>query len=286
MELFVLNTLNGVSFGAILFLLGSGLSLIFGVMGMLNLAHGALYMVGAFVGWTIALKFGLNYWLAVFAGGVAAALIGLVMERGFFRGLYKKLNKQVLLTFGFIYILTNLCMWIWGAIPKELFTAPLLVGSFPVMGGSYSISRIAVTVIGLALAVVLWWLQDKTRIGAIIRAGMDDKEMTMGLGINVAVVSTAVFCLGCFLAGAAGVIGANLFGVNLDLGLSILLLALVVVVVGGMGSVQGALLGGIVIGLMISFGKALFPQLSLFLVYLVMIVILLVKPSGLLGKKN
>lgn len=285
MELFVLNVLNGISFGAILFLLGSGLSLIFGVMGILNLAHGALYMVGAFVGWTIAVQQGLNFWSAVLAGGLTSGLLGLVMERGFFRYLHRMLNEQVLLTFGFLYILTNLGLWIWGAVPKAPFTAPILSGSFHVIGEwSYSTARIAITLIGIALAAGLWWLQDKTRVGAIIRAGMDDKEMTTGMGINYGLVATAVFFLGCFIAGAAGVIGAHLFGVTLELGLSILLLALVVVVIGGAGSVQGALLGGMLIGLIISFGKALFPELSMFVVYLAMIIILLVKPSGILGK--
>jgi len=284
-ELFVLNMLNGISFGAILFLLASGLSLIFGVMGILNLAHGVLFMVGAFVGWTIAVQSGLNFWLAVLAGGFAGGLLGLIMERGFFRYLHRMLNEQVLLTFGFIYILTNLSLWIWGGVPKAPFTASILSGSFHIIGDwSYSTARIVISLIGIALAVGLWWLREKTRIGAIIRAGMDDKEMTIGLGINYGLVATAVFSLGCFVAGASGVMGAHLFGVTLELGLSILLLALVVVVVGGTGSVLGALVGGILIGLIISFGKALFPELSMFVVYLAMIVILLVKPSGILGK--
>jgi branched-chain amino acid transport system permease protein len=285
MELIVLNILNGISFGVILFLLGSGLSLILGVMGMLNLAHGALYMVGAFVGWTIARQLGLNYVLAIFSAGVVAGLIGLIMERGFFRYLYKQLNEQVLLTFGFLYILTNLSLWIWGPNAKAPFTAEILSSSFPIMGWIYPTARIAIIFIGVALAIGLWWLQEKTRVGAIIRAGMDDKEMLEVLGINLGVVSTALFVLGAFIAGASGVIGAQLFGVNLELGLNILLFALVVVIVGGTGSVQGALVGGVIIGLIISFGKALFPELAMFFIYLVMIVILIIKPSGILGRK-
>ena len=287
MELLVLNVLNGISFGAILFLLCSGLSLIFGVMGILNLSHGALYMVGAYVGWTIAVQEGLNFWLAVLAGGGVAGILGLIMERGFFRHLHGMINEQVLLTFGFIYILTNLGLWIWGGVPKPPFTAPGLTGSIEIMGDwTYSKARLVITGIGIVLAAALWWLQAKTRIGIIIRAGMDNKEMTMGLGINYEAVATAVFFLGCFLAGGAGVIGSHLFGIQLELGMSILLLAIVVVVVGGTGSVQGALVGGILIGLIISFGKALFPQISMFLVYLTMIAILLIKPSGIMGKKT
>lgn len=287
MELVVLNILNGISFGAILFLLCSGLSLIFGVMGILNLSHGALYMIGAYVGWTIAVQEGLNFWLAVLAGGGVAGLLGLIMERGFFRHLHGMINEQVLLTFGFIYILTNLGLWIWGGVPRAPFTAPGLTGSIEIMGDwTYSKARLVITGIGIILGVALWWLQTKTRIGIIIRAGMDNKEMTVGLGINYEAVAAAVFVLGCFLAGGAGVIGAYLFGVQLELGLSILLLAIVVVVVGGTGSVQGALVGGILIGLIISFGKALFPEISMFLVYLTMIIILLIKPSGIMGKKT
>jgi branched-chain amino acid transport system permease protein len=286
MEFFAINLLNGVALGSVLFLLGCGLSLALGVMGILNLAHGALYMVGAYVGWSIAIHQGWNFWLAVLAGAVIGALLGLVMERGFFRYLHGRLNEQVLLTFGLIYILTNLTQWIWGTIPKAPFTAPFLASSFPLLGFTYPISRIATIVIGLILAVGLWWLIDKTRTGAIIRAGMDDGEMSTGLGINVGMVSTAIFVLGAFIAGAAGVLGANLFGANLDLGLSVLLYALIVVVVGGIGSVQGALLGSMVIGIADSFIKGLNPDIGYFSIYLLMIIILLIKPTGLLGKRR
>lgn len=287
MEVFVLNLLNGIAFGAILFLLGAGLSLTLGSLGVLNLAHGALYMVGAFIGWTIAVKWELNFWLAVFAGAIVAGLLGLIMERGFLRYLHRMLNEQVLLTFGFVYILTNLSLWIWGGHPRGPYTAPILSGSFHLIGDwTYPIARIAISVIGIALAIGLWWLIERTRVGAIIRAGMDDKEMTAGLGINYGVIATAVFFLGCFIAGGAGVLGAHLFAVNLNLGIDVLLLSLVVVVVGGSGSIQGALLGGILIGLILSFGKVLFPDFSMFLIYLTLIVILLIKPSGLLGRKS
>jgi len=284
-DVFVLNMLNGVSFGFILFLLASGFSLIFGVMGILNLSHGALYMVGAYVGWTIAVKYGLNFLFAALMGGLAAGLISLAMERGFFSHLYKQLNEQVLLTFGFIYILTNISMWVWGPIFKAPFTAPFLSGSFNFMDWSYPKARVATILIGLILAIGLWWLQDKTRVGAIVRAGMDDKEMTMALGVNLGLVSTALFFVGSFIAGFAGVIGANLLGVNLGLGMDVLLLALAVVIIGGVGSIQGALLGSMVIGIIDAFGKALFPELAMFTIYLVMIIILLVRPSGLLGRR-
>lgn len=284
MDVVVLNALNGILFGSILFLLASGLSLILGVMGILNLSHGALFMIGGYVGWSVAIRHGLNFGFALVAGAVAAGLVGLVMERGFLRYLYRQLNEQVLLTIGFIYILTNLSLWIWGPSPKAPFVPSLLSGSFNIMGWPYPTVRIAIILTGLVLAIGLWWLQDKTRIGAIIRAGMEDKEMVMGLGINLDRLFTAVFFLGAFTAGLAGVVGAQLLGVNLSLGWEILLYALVVVVVGGMGSVQGAFLGAMLIGFIDTFGKVLFPEFATYTIYLAMITILLARPRGLLGR--
>jgi len=285
MDVFVLNLLNGISWGSILFLVASGLSLILGVMGILNLTHGAMYMVGAFVGWSIAVQYGLSFWLAALIGGLSAGLISLVIERGFLRHLYKQLNEQVLLTFGLVHILINSTIWIWGARSRAPFTTPFLSGSVSIMGWSYPMTRIAIIVIGGLLATGLWWLTNKTRVGAMVRAGMDDREMTMGLGINLPLVSVGVFFLGAFLAGFAGVIGAQVLGVYPGLAMDILLLALVVVIIGGVGSVGGALLGSMVIGIVDSFGKALFPNFAMFTIYLAMVVSLSVRPRGLLGRK-
>ena len=285
MDLFVLNLLNGISFGAILFLLASGLTIMFGVMGILNLAHGALYMIGAYVGWTIAIQYRLSFGLSLLAAGLAGGLVGLVIERGFLRNLHQQLNEQVLLTFGFIYIATNLSLWIWGPVGRAPFTAPFLSGSFRIGDLYYPLDRIAIIIVGGALAIGLWWLQDKTRIGAILRAGMDYKEITMALGINLPRVSIFVFFLAAFIAGAAGVIGAPLFGAHVGIALDVLLLAIIVIIVGGVGSIQGALLASMLIGVIDAFGKALFPQFAMFTMYLLMIIILLIRPSGLLGRR-
>jgi branched-chain amino acid transport system permease protein len=285
MSWFIINLLNGVSYGMVLFLIASGMSIVLGAMGITNLAHGSLYMVGAFVGWTVAVKLGATFGLGVLAGGLAAGLVGLAMERGLLRHLYKQPNEQVLLTFGFVYILSNVCLWVWGGWPRMPFTAKFLTGSFEIMGRAYPKARIAIILIGLVLAVGLWWLQDRTRMGAIVRAGMDDKETTMGLGINLELAFAVIFFISSFIAGAAGVIGAQLLGVRTDLGLEVLLLALIVIIVGGVGSIQGALLGGILIGVIDAFGKAVFPQMAMFTMYLTMIIVLIVRPTGLLGRK-
>lgn len=285
MELVIANLVNGISWGMVLFLIASGLSIVMGLMGITNLAHGALYMVGAYVGWTVAVQFKMNFWLAVVLGGIGGALVGLFIERVFLRRLYKQPNEQVLLTFGFVYILSNLVIWGWGGHRRLQFTDPVLFGATEIGGMPFAKDRLAIIAIGIVVALALWWLQDRTRVGAMVRAGMDDKEMTMCLGINLNLVFTGVFLLAAFIAGAAGVVGAQLLGAYSWLGTDILLLALIVVVVGGLGSVQGSLVGGLAIGLIDTFGKALFPQMAMFTIYLAMIVILLVKPSGLLGRE-
>ena len=274
-----------MSYGMLLFLLASGLSIVLGLMGVLNLAHAALYMLGGYVGWTIAVHYEMNFWLAVFVGGLAAGIVGLGIERGFLRHLYKQPNEQVLLTFGFVYIITNLCLWGWTGRFRVPFTDPALPRSFTIGGLTYPTVRLVIILIGIAVVIGLWWLQDRTRLGATVRAGMDDKEMTMGLGINLERVSMFVFFLAAFIAGIAGVIGAQLLGVSPMLSIDMLLPALIVIIVGGMGSVQGTLIGALVIGLVDAFGKVLFPQFAMFTMYVAMIIILMARPSGLLGRR-
>lgn len=281
----ILTLFNGLAFGMVLFLVSAGLSIVMGIMGMTNLAHGALFMLGAYTGWTIAVQWKMSFWLGALAGGLVAGVAGLFIERLFLSRLYRQGNEQVLVTFGFILIITNLVLWIWGGRFRMQFTDPLLRGTIEVGGIPFSKSRIAILVIGFLLAFILWWVQDRTRVGAMVRAGMDDKEMAMGLGINLPVVSALVFFLAAFLAGFGGVIGSQLIGPNPGMGLDMLLLALIVTIVGGVGKVQGALLGGLLIGVLDSFGKALFPAIGLFTMYMAMVIILLVRPSGLLGRK-
>lgn len=255
-------------------------------MGILNLAHGAVFMIGAYVGWTVAAEQGLHFAWAILAGGLSGGLFGLLLHQGFLRYLHMQLYEQVLLTAGFIYILTNLTQWFFGPIPRMPFTPPFLRGSLPLGEMQYPISRFSILLLGLVLYLIFWWLVDRTRIGAIVRAGMDDKEMVTGLGINLEWVTLGVFCFGMFITGIAGVVGIQLLGADLELASSILKFALVVVVIGGVGSVHGALLGSLLIGLIDAFGKALFPELAMFTIFFAMIVILLARPRGLLGRRG
>ncbi len=275
--------LTGVSWGMILFLIASGLSLILGVMGILNLAHGSLYMIGAYLGLALIPVTG-NFWIAALASAVIVGGIGFVLERGFLKRLYKQFNEQVLLTLGFVYIFGNAALWIWGSFPKLGTVPDGLDFSIPMGRLDFPVYRLALIGIGLGIALLLWYIQNRTRVGAIVRAGMDDREMVLGLGINYGLVSTGVFFLGVFIAGMAGVLGTPLRGASWDMGFPILIQALIVVVVGGVGRVEGTLLGAIIIGLIDSLGKTFFPDFSEFTVYAVFILILLVKPSGLLGR--
>jgi branched-chain amino acid transport system permease protein len=283
MDMLAIKLLNGISYAMILFLMASGLSLILGVMGILNLAHGTLYMLGAYIGLTVA-SLGGNWIVALLASGISAGIIGLLFERAFLSRLYKQVNAQVLLTLGLVYVFANVVLWIWGPISK-IGAAPAIVsGGVSIGGFSFPIYRFLLILIGLIAFAGLWWFEAKTRAGAIIRAGMDDKEMTIGLGINYGLISSAIFILGAMMGGLAGFIGSPIVGAHPEMSMSILLLAVIVVVVGGVGSVKGALLGALVIGLIDSFGKAYFPDFALFTIYLTMIIVLLVRPSGILGR--
>jgi branched-chain amino acid transport system permease protein len=274
----------GISFGLILFLLAAGLSLTMGLMRIVNMAHGALYMFGGYVGLAVA-KYTNNFLIGLLAGAVCAGVIGLLLEVGFLRRLYKQETSQVLLTIGFVYILMNVAQWIWGTYPSGSIVPSFLMGSVHVGSVDLPIFRLFIIGFGLVMAVLLWLFQDKTKIGAMVRAGMDNREIAGALGINLKVIFTAIFTLGSLIAGLCGLIGGYLTGINLGLGWEALLLSLIVVVIGGTGSIQGALLGGILIGLLNSFGIAYFPQVASYIVYGALIIVLLVRPAGLLGRK-
>ena len=284
MDQFVLYLLNGISFGFILFLLASGLSIVLGVMGILNMAHGSLYMIGAFVGWSVTVDHHLPLWLGALAGALVAGLLGLLMERGLFRFAHQQPNRQILLSFGLVFILGNLTELIWGPLPRPSFIVPGLSRSVNLGTLQYPTSRLLIIGVGALVAAALWWFQERTRMGAIVRAAMDDKEMALAQGLNVERVMIGVFVLASAVAGFAGVVGGLVLGANSGLGIDVLLLSLIVVVVGGVGSVQGALAGAVLIGVANAFAIAFLGGLSIFTLYLVMVVVLVFRPSGIRGR--
>ncbi len=277
--------LNGLSYAFILFLLAAGFSLTFGVMGVLNLAHGTLFVFGAYIGLQSLRSVGGGYVVAVVLAAIALAVIGYLLYVLFLRRLHGYVPEQGVLTLGVVMILTNLILWIWGPMSKIAGPPALLAGSFSIGDLSFPWYRVLISGVGLVILAILWWIQDKTRWGAIIRAGMDNREMAVSLGVNYGFVSTMVFLLGVSLAGVGGVLGAPILGVFPTQGDNFLLLTLIVVVVGGTGYIQGTMLGALLIGLLDTYGKAYVPQAALFFAYVLFVLILLVRPRGLVGRK-
>lgn len=284
MEFVVTQTINGVVFGMLLFLLAAGLTLILGTMEIVNLAHGAYYLLGGYIGYSIFNHTG-SFVLACF-GGALIGVLGIityntVLEKRFARGPL----AQVLLTFGMVFIISDVCRWIWGGVPLAIPKPEALQGTLYLGNVIVPVYRLAVIIIGALVLIFLWWFQEKTRYGAIVRAGVDDEEMTQGIGINIRLVKTLIFGLGALLAGFAGVVGGPFIGLSVGLDWEILLLAIVVIIIGGMGSLKGALVGALMIGLLDAFGKSVFPELSLFTLFAAMVIVLAIKPGGLFGVK-
>ena len=284
MENLVIQFLNGLVAGMLLFIMAAGLSLIFGQMNVINLSHGAFYLLGGYVGLTMVRQFE-NFWLALLIAPPLVAIAGVLVERFLLRRLYGSHRhlEQVLLTFGLALIVSDLVQWNWGAYVQSVPPPPLLAGRIPLFGIEFPIYRLSLIVFGLLLAAVLWLVLERTRIGAIVRAGVSDAQMVSGLGININLVFAGVFAVGTALAALAGVIGAPVTTLYPGLDFEILILTIVVVVVGGLGTLKGAFWGALLIGMADTFGKAFIPEFSLFLIFAVMALLLLIRPSGLFG---
>ncbi len=284
MDNFLIQLLNGLVFSMLLFVLAAGLSLIFGQMNVINLAHGAFYLLGGYVGLSIVRHTG-NFWLALLVAPLLVGGLGLVIEFFILRRLYGREQhlRQVLFTFGLALIAADLMRWQWGAHVEAIPSPELLAGQIPMFSLQFPLYRLALLAFGLALAAILWLILERTRLGAIIRAGVSDARMVSGLGINIQLVFAGVFTLGTALAALAGVVGAPVLSLYPGLDFEILILTLVVVVVGGLGTLKGAFFGSLLIGLAATFGRALWPEFSLFLIFAVMAFVLLIRPSGLFG---
>lgn len=299
--LLIEQVLNGLQFGMTLFLMAAGLTLIFGVMGLINLAHGSLYMVGAFAAAAVAGATG-SFALSLMASLVAAALAGVIVEIVVIRRLYDRDHlDQVLATFALILIFSEGTRWLFGSFPLYLNTPAVLSGPVTLPGGiQYPLYRLVIIGIGLAVAAGLFALVSKTRLGIQIRAGENDREMIAALGVDIAKLYTIIFALGAALAGLAGALVGAIQSVQVGMGEPVLILAFVVIVIGGIGSIKGALVGALLVGLTSTLGSVLLPDffalfmerssatsigssLSSMLIYILMAGVLVFKPSGLYG---
>jgi len=299
--LVVEQLLNGLQFGVMLFLMAAGLTLIFGVMGLINLAHGSLYMIGAFAAAGVAAWTG-SFWLALMAALMAAALVGALVEMLVIRRLYDRDHlDQVLATFALILIFSEGTRFFFGSLPLYLDTPDLLSGPTTLPGGiEYSKYRLFIIAVGLAVGAGLFWLIARTRIGIQIRAGEADREMIAALGVDIRKLYTMVFALGAALAGLAGAMIGPIQSVEVGMGEPVLILAFVVIVIGGIGSIKGAFIGALLVGLTDTLGRIMLPQLfGIFMdassattvgaslasmsIYILMAGILLFRPSGLFG---
>ena len=279
---FAIQLLNGLQYGLLLFLVASGLTLIFGIMGIINLAHGSFYMIGAYMAFSLSSLTG-NLFVAIVAGIALSIVLGIVLEWALFSQLYKRDHlEQVLLTYGLILVFEELRSLIVGNDVHGVPVPEIFNWSIPLTATlSYPVYRLFMSAVCIVLAALMWLLIAKTRIGMMIRAGASNREMVASLGLNINLVYRLVFALGVALAAFAGMLAAPVSSVYPGMGTNVLIICFVVVVIGGIGSVWGALVASLLIGIADTFGKVLLPEAAGITVYLLMAVILLWRPEGL-----
>jgi branched-chain amino acid transport system permease protein len=279
----ITQSLNGLFSAALLFLIASGLTLVFGVMRIVNIAHGSFYMLGAYVASTIVAR-SRSLVLGAVTAVVAVSAVGFLVQVLFLRRLAGRPLAQMMLTMGLALVFRDAALMIWGGDPFTLPYPPGLRGSIEMADIVFPTYRLFVIVVAAAVGVVLWIVNDKTLVGARLRAAVDDPEMAAGTGIDVARLSAVVFAAGAGLAAFGGVMGGPILGGYTGIDVDLLPLAFVVVIIGGMGSLKGALVGSVVVGLIDNFGKALVPELSYFTLFAPMVIVLAIKPTGLYGR--
>jgi branched-chain amino acid transport system permease protein len=277
------QTLNGLFSAALLFLIASGLTLAFGVMRIVNIAHGSFYMLGVYVAYSVFTRTQ-SLMLSALAAMLAVGAIGFVMQRVFLRRFAAEPLAQMMMTMGFALLFRDLALMIWGGDPFSLAYPPMLRGSVEIGEVVFPRYRLFVIVVAALVGVALWAINEKTLIGARLRATVDDPETASAMGINVALLSGIVFAAGAALAAFGGVMGGPILGGYAGIDFDLLPLAFVVVIVGGMGSLKGALAGSIAVGMIDNFGKALVPELSYFTLFAPMVLVLALKPTGLYGR--
>lgn len=302
-ELLLIQTLNGLQFGVLLFLMAAGLTLVFGIMDFVNLAHGSLYMVGAFIATATSNATG-SFLLGALAAVPGTMLVGIAVDRIALRGLYARDHlDQVLATFGLVLFFNEAVKMVWGASPLYSQVPPWLDGTVVLLGFNYASYRLAIIAVGLAVAAFLYWLINRTRVGMLIRAGATHAPMVAALGVNIRLLNMMIFGLGAGLAGLAGLMAGPIFSVQSGMGETVLIQTLVVIIVGGIGSIRGAFLAALIIGVVDTMGRVFLPiwmmgvmdgnlaqaagpALASMLIYLLMAVVLAFKPDGLFPVKH
>lgn len=289
MSTFLLYLLNGLQLSMLIFLLAVGLTLIFGLMDSLNLAHGGFYTIGAYAGAVAATATG-SFWVALVVGPAVAAFFGVLLEVFVQRPLVNRGRSShldvALLTFGLLFVIMGVMELIFGAEYLSIRVPVVLDGAVEILGFTYPIYRLFIIGIGLAVAVAVWLLLDRTVFGAVVRAGVDNREMVLGMGININLVFAVVFGLGCALAGLAGVIAAPVLSIYSRMGASILVVTFIVVVIGGLGNFKGSFYGSILVGMVDTMAQAYVEEAQLFAVYVILAGVMMVRPQGIFGVKG
>jgi branched-chain amino acid transport system permease protein len=285
MAVTIIQALNALSFGMLLFLLSTGLTLTFGLLRITNLTHGSYYLLGGYIGLE-ALRWSGNFVLGLLVAGAAMGLLGLASERLLLRRFAGNEAAQVLLSLGLLFFFGDLALGVWGGLPRTIPEPGPLQGAIQIGAQRFPTYRLFLFAVGILVAVLLWLVIEHTRLGLMVRAAVDDEELAQATRVNVPLVMTAVFSAGAMVAGAAGVLGGPIIGMYPGADLEVLLLAIVVVVLGGIGSLRGAFIGALFIGVIDTLGRTSFPELSLFAIFAPMAIVLIVRPQGLFGRSN
>lgn len=279
----LITLLNGLTYGGLLFIIAAGFSLIFGVMRVVNMGHGVMYLVGAYFGLEVLRRTD-NWWLAVLAAAVAVAVLALLIER--LVELVEGDMPQTLLTLGITLALSDACLWIWGGLPNTLTPSAALTGAVSVLGIKFPKFRLAILALAILLGLGIWFLMTRTQLGRLLRAGVNDRQMLSATGVNVGRTFTATWILGGLLIGLAGAVGGSYISFGPGTEFSVLTLALVVVIIGGMGSIGGSAVGALIVGLVDAFGRSYAGELSSFLLMGTLVIVLAIRPQGLFGRSD
>jgi branched-chain amino acid transport system permease protein len=283
-KLFMRSTMNGITLAALYFVVASGFTLVFGLMRNVNLAHGSLYLFGAYIGWVVGDASG-SWLLAVAAGFVAAALVGLILQMGVFRFMQGQDLRQTMFTIGLSIVLADIMLWIWGGEIYQFDPPGAIYGKtpFPFIN-TYPTYRLVLLATAIVIGLLLWWFLNRTRVGMMIRAGVDDRGMLAASGVNVQRVFAITFAIGAGLAGFGGVVGGTALSIAPGEDVRYLLASLVVVIVGGMGSIPGAALGALLVGLVEQLGLAYAPTYGVVFTFIIMVLVLAFRPQGIMGR--